>query len=357
MRLRQETQVRPRILSRSSRRRLVLGGAAAVDFDRGQRGSTIVLVALGMVVFLGFAALAIDAGMLYTARAQCQNSADAGALACGGYMLTGNNLNAGAVNRIKTRGVDFANYNSVLSQPVTITSADVTVDLNLKRCRVCVPRTAARGNPVPTYFARVLNRNWVDVSACATAEIANAQTSNCIKPWALPDAYVDGNGNGVYDPGEYYEKGVTSYGTNYRNNGFDVGFQLIVKQADPTNAIAPGQFFPIDLPIPNSPDTGGDRYRDNISSCNPTTISIGDVLYTENGNMIGPTKQGVEELIDQDPNAVWDDSVGQVQGSAYGAAGSPRIIRIPFFDPADPPVSGKTTVTVTNIASLFLEDI
>src|SRR5262245_6951511 len=171
----------------------------AADWDRSQRGSTIVLVALGMVVFLGFAALAIDAGILYTARAQCQNSADAGALACGGYMLTVNNLNAGAVNRIKTRGVDFANYNTVLSEPVAITPADVTVDLNLKRCRVCVPRTAARGNPVPTYFARVLNRNWVDVSACATAEIGLGNQSNCMKPWALPDAYDDVNGNGVYD--------------------------------------------------------------------------------------------------------------------------------------------------------------
>src|SRR5262249_34827705 len=89
----------------------------------------------------------------------------------------------------------------------------------------------------------------------------------------------------------------------------------------------------------------------------PANVSIGDVLYTENGNMVGPTKQGVQDLIDQDPSAVWDDSAGQVQGSAYGAAGSPRIIRVPFFDPADPPVSGKTTITVTNIASLFLEDI
>ena len=30
---------------------------------------------------------------------------------------------------------------------------------------------------------------------------------------------------------------------------------------------------------------------------------------------------------------------------------------MPFFDPSQPPVSGKTTVTVTNIASLFLEGI
>ncbi len=322
-----------------------------------ERGAVLVLMALLMVVLLGAAALSIDVGILYTARTQCQNAADSGALACAGYMLTLNNLNPGAVTKIKNKGVEYANYNKVLSQPVAISSPNVTVDLSLKRCRVCVPRTTATGNPVPTFFARVWRRNSVDVSACATAEIANAQTANCIKPWALPDAFVDSNGNGVYDAGEYYQQGVTSYGTNYRNNGNDVGVELIVKQADPSAAIAPGQFFPIDLPIPNSPDTGGARYRDNIDSCNTSGVSLGDTLYTENGNMIGPTKQGVQDLIDQDPNAYWDTATGQIVNSAYGAAGSPRIIRIPFFDPRFPPTSGKVTIVVTNIASLFLENI
>jgi len=327
------------------------------DARRGERGAIIILAALVMIVVLGAAALAIDVGVLYTARTQCQNAADSGALACAGYMLTLNNLNAGAVSKLKNKGVEYANLNKVLSQPVTITSANVTVNLGLKRCKVCVPRTAASGNPVPTYFARVWNRYSADVSACATAEIANAQTSNCIKPWALPDAFDDANGNGAFDAGEYYAKGVTSYGTDYRHNGNDVGIPLIVKQSNPQSAIAPGQFFPIDLPIPNSPDTGGDRYRDNIVSCNTTGVNIGDTLFTENGNMIGPTKQGVGDLIALDPNAVWDSAHGQIANSAYGAAGSPRIIRIPFFDPNAPPISGKTTVIVTNIASLFLESI
>lgn len=325
--------------------------------NQTERGAAMILVVLLMIVLLGAAALAIDVGMLYTARAQCQNAADSGALACGGYMLTLNNLNAGAVNKIKNKGVEYANYNQVLSTPVAITASDVSVDFNLKRCRVCVERTAARGNPVPTYFARVWNRQSVDVSACAAAEIANAQTANCIKPWALPDAWADANANQTYEGGEYYEQGVTSYGTNYRNNGNDVGLPMIVKQADPSASIASGQFFPIDLPIPDSPDTGGDRYRSNIVSCNTTGVNIGDTLYTENGNMVGPTKQGVEELIAQDPNAYWDTATGQIANSAYGAAGSPRIIRIPFFDPSDPPISGKTTVIVTNIASLFLEGV
>ena len=322
----------------------------------GEKGATLVFVAIAALVLLGCAALAIDAGILYTARNQCQNAADSGALACAGRLMAFATMNPGAANQARNEGVAFANQNKVLSTAVAINNGDVTVDLALKRCRVCVPRTQARGNPVPTYFARIW-RSSVDVSACASAEVNIGNTASCMKPWALPDAFVDANGNGAYDTGEYYEKGVTSYGTNYRNNGYDVGVQLTVKQANPNAAIAPGQFFPIDLPIPNSPDTGGDRYRDNISTCNSLPVSIGDLLYTENGNMIGPTKQGVQDLMDQDPSAIWDAANKVITGSNYGATGSPRIIRIPFFDPRNPPTSGKTTVEVTNIASLFLEGI
>ena len=321
-----------------------------------EKGATMVFVALVMLVLIGAAALAIDAGVLYTARTQCQNAADSGALACGGHMLMFNTLDAAVAAKATAKGVEYANYNQVLSTPVAINNGDVTVDLALKRCRVCVPRTEARGNPVPTFFARIW-RDSVDVSACATAEVVLGLTVNCLKPWALPDAFADTNGNGQYDPGEYYEKGVTSYATDYRNNGFDIGVQLIVKQANPNDAIAPGQFYPIDLPIPNSPDTGGDRYRDNISTCNSSAVNIGDTLWTENGIMIGPTKQGVNDLIDQDPGAKWDATNKVITGSKYGETGSPRIIRIPFFDPRFPFTSGKQSFVVTNIASLFLEGI
>jgi hypothetical protein len=322
---------------------------------KDEKGATLVFVALVMLVLLAAAALAIDVGVLYTAKTQCQNAADSGALACGGHMLMFNTLNASVAAQSTTKAVEYANYNKVLSTPVAINNGDVTVDLNLKRCRVCVPRTEARGNPVPTYFARIW-RNSVDVSACATAEVVLGQSISCMKPWALPDAFADANGNGQYDAGEYYEKGVTSYATDYRNNGFDIGVQLIVKQTNP-NSIAPGQYFPIDLPIPNSPDTGGDRYRENIAGCNTSTVSIGDHLWTQNGNLVGPTKQGVQELIDQDPGAHWDTANNEVAGSAFGPTGSPRIIRIPFFDPRAPFTSGKQQFEVVNIASLFLEGI
>src|SRR5262249_49438828 len=46
-----------------------------------QRGATLILVAVGLGVFLGISALAIDLAMLYVTRNEAQRAADAAALA------------------------------------------------------------------------------------------------------------------------------------------------------------------------------------------------------------------------------------------------------------------------------------
>jgi len=49
-----------------------------------ERGQALVLLVFGIVTLLGFAALAVDGGMLYADRRQAQNAADASSLAGGG---------------------------------------------------------------------------------------------------------------------------------------------------------------------------------------------------------------------------------------------------------------------------------
>ena len=48
---------------------------------KGQRGATVIMVALLILVFIGFAAVAIDIGHLFLVRNELQNAADAGCLA------------------------------------------------------------------------------------------------------------------------------------------------------------------------------------------------------------------------------------------------------------------------------------
>ena len=37
-------------------------------------------------------------------------------------------------------------------------------------------------------------------------------------------------------------------------------------------------------------------------------MQFGQLFDSEPGNMVGPTKQGMDDLIDRDPNAYWDES-------------------------------------------------
>jgi predicted RNA-binding protein with TRAM domain len=73
--------------------------------------------------------------------------------------------------------------------------------------------------------------------------------------------------------------------------------------------------------------------------------------------MVGPTKQGVEELIAMDSSAYWDTSCSCVKGSTFGV--SPRVAIIPVYDPvayADGKAHGKgITLTVVNYIGFFLE--
>ena len=71
--------------------------------------------------------------------------------------------------------------------------------------------------------------------------------------------------------------------------------------------------------------------------------------------MNGPTKDGVQELIDKDPSAFWDTGCGCVK-SPLGAS-SPRLIRIAFFDPRFPVNSGRKFVTVINVGGFFIEGV
>lgn len=65
---------------------------------KDERGVVAIIVGLSIVMFVGFAALAIDIGHLYGVRNELQNAADAGALAGARFLYTedGTAVNAGA---------------------------------------------------------------------------------------------------------------------------------------------------------------------------------------------------------------------------------------------------------------------
>ena len=318
------------------------------------RGSVIIMTAVAMVAMLAFSALTIDGAMLLTTRNQLQTAADAAALAGASGLVNGNQQTA------TTRAITFAASNQAVQdsrRPVLISAADITFP-QAGVIRVTTHRTVATGDALRTYFMKIVSlgsNNLSDVTAHAAAEVYDVCESECMKPWAIPDRWNDVNGNNQMDAGEPYDP-IT---TGYQAPG-DVGNTIVLKVGNPQQAIASGQFFPIDLPPLDcncgvSPIPGGSEYRWNIANCNPYTVGPGDRLQTEPGNMVGPTKQGVQALIDQDPSAYWDTSEQTIKGSAFGK--SPRIILVPFFDPTSPPTSGRNWVRVTKIGAFFLEGV
>ncbi len=46
-------------------------------------------------------------------------------------------------------------------------------------------------------------------------------------------------------------------------------------------------------------------------------VEPGDKLQTEPGNKVGPTRQGVNELLSDDSGAYWDTGSKSIKGSAY----------------------------------------
>ena len=159
----------------------------ALRLVRDESGMTYVFVGMGMVAFLSASMLAIDVGMLMTARNQAQNSADAGALAGATALIYDDYANRTATGPAVTNAINAAVQNQVMAKSVSVIPTDVeflndpTGESN--RVRVAVRRTASRGNPVSTQIARYFGVVATDIGAIATAEASPANAMTCVKPF------------------------------------------------------------------------------------------------------------------------------------------------------------------------------
>jgi len=128
-------------------------------------------------------------------------------------------------------------------------------------------------------------------------------------------------------------QGSTTPFTGYRLPD-DFGTRVTLKIGQAGDRIEPGWFMAVDLPDGHGGyPQGASEYRDNIGSCVGVGVGLGDKLPTETGNMVGPTRQGVDDLIAQDPGATWNGS--QIAGSNFPDLSSPRVVPVVVFDTDD----------------------
>ena len=369
-----------------------------------ERGAVLLHVAISILVLIGLLTFVADWGVLWVARNQAQNSADAGALA-GAIALafdangwtdrTENGPARQAARRLAIDNEVFGIAPDVVmatdvyftDQPADMCPADAN---GLTGCiRVDVYRNQARSNPLPSIFGQAFGITAHGVRATATARVAIADSSDCLKPWAIPDKWLDrydvtptidvdwwtdddrfetrdNRDNPLPDPDQYRPPrdpgGGTSFKATPQSQGGDLGRRVVLKQGGPSTAIEPGVFQPVRIPRYDGNSTGGADYRENIATCAGLPIGIDDVLESENGNMIGPTRQGVDDLIALDPYAQWDTNTNSVINSCATATPScgrsPRIVAVPIYNTAiydSTRRQGLPTFTIVNILGFFID--
>ncbi|HEY2250866.1 MAG TPA: TadG family pilus assembly protein [Planctomycetaceae bacterium] len=193
-----------------------------------RRGAVLTLVALLLVVLLGCLAFSIDLGYIQVARAQLQTAADAGALA-GARGLT-----ICCPSTALSEAQRVAQLNSVMNAKVSVVSAqDVTLgtwdDNSLSfsalsgsaqsganAVKVTCQLSAARGNALTLFFARVFGVNTQDLSATA---IAKSTPVTCGAFIGLDYVKISGGSStDSYSSSSGYSKGSTGSQGNVCSN-------------------------------------------------------------------------------------------------------------------------------------------
>lgn len=374
---------------------------------KSERGAVLVHVAIALVGLLAFSTFVVDYGVMWAARRQAQNSADAAALA-GAVSMGFVDMTNQALAR--QSALDVASQNRVWGAPPDVTPGDVTFPVcppgspgaGTSSCiRVDVFRTnyqRAGGNPLPIFFGNLVGITEQGVRATATAEVLFGAATDCVKPFAIADKWVENRNDqgpvgwsetdtferydprtgAVLAPADYYEA-PDAPGGSYAPNGTgftrestalggsDHGRYIVLKSSNGpagTDPLAPGWYHPVVINPAEGP--GGANYRDNIATCDPTVIGPGTVLQVEPGAMVGPTAQGMRDLIALDPLATWNpDLYGPGRGGVSGGcmatgacAVSPRLVAIPVFNPDTYDAgraSGRVDITVVKVLGFFVD--
>ncbi len=335
-----------------------------------ERGATLVLVALSMVALVSVAALAVDVGMLLTARSEAQRVADLSALAGAGALAQLPD-NADLAREVAIR---YAEMNDIRRDSAIVDEGDVQVDLAEGRVTVTVYRTSDRGNPVNTFFARVFGVNDADISAIAAAEAMDPGPDYgvvCPLPIAVPDRWLEQDGtwsdkNDTFDPpNDFYDVDATGY------NETSIGDPVFLRQAGGGGGNMNQSWYYPWTPFADENAVidgggGGSNYRERFSGCMEGLYETGTVVYSEPGAMVGPTDKGFKDLYALDPTAYWNQSGGPAgcvarpsavtETNVHGCVdGSPRVKAVPMFDPGMPPEIGRNELTITKVGSMFVE--
>ncbi|WP_413248366.1 pilus assembly protein TadG-related protein [Sinomonas flava] len=178
-----------------------------------ERGAVAVLTAILMVVLLGFAALAVDGGMLYAKRGELQNGADAAAIAVAQKCAA--SLADPLCSSTSSLASSLAQSNTALGQGGI---ASLTVNGTARTVTATTQPLEPGSQPgsVALYFARVLGINSAVVGASAQAAWGSPSTGLAPFPLAFSVCQLQGTVDGSLQLIQSFGSGVNpacTYGT------------------------------------------------------------------------------------------------------------------------------------------------
>lgn len=381
---------------------------------KNRRGATLAVVAVSLVALLSIMALAIDMGMMYSARNEAQRVADAAALAgASAFIDPTYTTPASAVTPAFNRALEYVKLNSVLATMVDSAEAEINVNPNTRRVKVTVRRAR-----IGTWFARMFGVDTVAVRASATAEATNAGNSApCVKPWALQDLWFEDDGvrpalddkfagqpeEAPNYPSDCRTAGVDCYkpaltlgdpsASGYGRDASDNGMPITIKTQRPTTGgddeiyqPGPGEFMIWDMPVDSAmgqcAEQGGDDvaspayvYRNSICGCNNNSFNIGDTITDprnasqdawKTGNTVGPTAQGIDalfEIAEATPGVgKMDWQQFETWSQTHDPVSHPQVVKMGLIEPLPPPdgpnwtSSNMPPLVFRNFVLVFVED-
>jgi len=331
---------------------------------RRERGTTILIVAVGMISMLAMLALAIDVVSLYVAERDAQRAADAAALA-GAKVFVSSGFTSGQLGD-PTSGTaqglvcngstgladleaqTVANSNPIAGVAATTITTSCTWATSNPQITVTVQRTG-----LPTLFARIWGARIVSVTRSAKAEAYNPSGQSVpiqvryVKPWLIPNCDATCASGGFYFDSNYNIVG---------NGSAFLGHTVLFTPIDANSGTAPAlplptsvQYYALHIPIsPPTPicpstnavscsnlGTGGPHapYRENIACSGTFRFSCGQnigagqlvTVDTDSAAVIqGTTVEGTECRIHADstgPGLGQDNIISSAVGAPVTIAG------------------------------------
>jgi hypothetical protein len=281
---------------------------------RDESGAALVLVAILMVALLGFTALAIDGGRLFSEKSQLQKALDSAVLA-----------GAQGLRTSKERAVEIAvNVSQENGLPITEDDLNITNDSIRATKQINVPLT----------FARVLGLNNAAINAIAKAEVAPLKSSGGIAPIAVTKSDVLNHGTVT---------GFVALNCEKDNSGKDKED----KGKGDGNTDNPGENQGncgyLDL---GEKGGGAAGVADDI--INGSDYEIGTTVLTKPGQNVGPVDKAIETIINNDKDKAQCNSPTTADNSCD------RVITLVVIDTWDD-VHGSDQRNVVGFASYWVD--